>query len=292
MILEEFWPGATRVVEAMEKWPGSEEPVHTGLSVANGETKHLFTVLGADKARMERFGRAMASLSAGEGFEIGHLVTGYDWKQFEGQQGTVVDVGGSLGFASVALAEAYPGLKFVVQDLEKVYAGSDPQSKLPESVKGQIEFMAQDFFVENKVKGADVYLIRWCLHNWSDKYAIKILRALVPALKKGARIVVNDGVSPEPKGLGESWKDSKELTQDVAEGKETEAAVEEVNANWMGEKSMRGMDLIMLQGLNAKERDVDEWKELFRQADERFVWKGAWQPDGCRMWIIEAEWAG
>ena len=58
--------------------------------------------------------------------------------------------------------------------------------------------MSHDFFTQQPVKNADVYLIRWCLHNWSDEYSIKILRALIPALKPGARVLVNDGVLPEP----------------------------------------------------------------------------------------------
>lgn len=58
--------------------------------------------------------------------------------------------------------------------------------------------MAHDFFTEQPVKGADVFLLRCILHDWSDKYAIKILRALVPALKPDVRIIVNEAVVPEP----------------------------------------------------------------------------------------------
>lgn len=45
---------------------------------------------------------------------------------------------------------------------------------------------------------ADVYFFKWIFHDWSDKYCIKILRALIPALKKGARIVVNEFIVPAP----------------------------------------------------------------------------------------------
>jgi hypothetical protein len=43
-----------------------------------------------------------------------------------------------------------------------------------------------------------VYFFRWILHNQSDKYAIKLLRNLVPGLKKGSKIVINDHCLPEP----------------------------------------------------------------------------------------------
>ena len=56
--------------------------------------------------------------------------------------------------------------------------------------------MEHDFFEEQPVKGADVYLLRWVLHDWSDSYAVRILRALIPALNKGARVILNETVLP------------------------------------------------------------------------------------------------
>lgn len=40
------------------------------------------------------------------------------------------------------------------------------------------------------------------------------------------------------------------------------------------------------------ERELEEWKTIFRQADERFIFKGASQPEGSTHWILEAEWSG
>lgn len=72
---------------------------------------------------------------------------------------------------------------------------------------------------------------------------------------------------------------------------------------------MRSMDMVMLCLLNAQERTEDEFRELFRAADERFVFKvsswfpgtsrlqqadnhfqGASRSPGCRMSVIEAVW--
>lgn len=52
------------------------------------------------------------------------------------------------------------------------------------------------------------------------------------------------------------------------------------------------MDIGMLQLLNAQQREMDEWPELFRRADARFHFLGARKPDGAVRWIIEAEWRG
>jgi hypothetical protein len=50
------------------------------------------------------------------------------------------------------------------------------------------------------------------------------------------------------------------------------------------------MDLTMLALLNAKERDVDGWIDLFAQADSRYKFIGAQTPVGSRMSIMEAIW--
>ncbi|CCF44287.1 hypothetical protein CH063_13738 [Colletotrichum higginsianum] len=50
------------------------------------------------------------------------------------------------------------------------------------------------------------------------------------------------------------------------------------------------MDMVMLAVLNAQERNEDEYRELFKAADERYVFKGVMRPRGCRMSIIEAVW--
>ena len=81
-------------------------------------------------------------------------------------------------------------------------------SSLPPELSDRVEFMPHDFFREQPVKGADVYLFRWIFHNWSDDYCIKILRSLTPSLKKGAIIVINDNVLPEPGTMG-LWQEGR-----------------------------------------------------------------------------------
>lgn len=52
-----------------------------------------------------------------------------------------------------------------------------------------------DFFTEQPVT-ADLYYFRTVFHNWADKYCVKILRALIPALRPGARILIHERVLP------------------------------------------------------------------------------------------------
>ncbi|KAK5163528.1 hypothetical protein LTR04_002473 [Oleoguttula sp. CCFEE 6159] len=255
---EDLFTPCAKTVDAVVKWPGSQEPSQTALAIAHDTEDNWFRILGKDPAKIKRFGLAMSSFSQGEGFEAENLVADYDWSQF-GTEGTIVDVGGSIGFISVAIAKQHPGLKFVVQDIEKVLAG-DPSSNIPDELRSRIRFQVWDFLVSAQpVHGADAYFFRWIFHNWSDAYSIRILRNHIPALKPGARIVINDGVLPEPNTM-----------------------------TLHDEKLIRTVDLLMLTVINAREREVDDWKALFKQADERFKWVGAKQSK--RMWVIEAMW--
>jgi trans-aconitate methyltransferase len=146
-------------------------------------------VLSLDPQRAKRFGEAMSFLATGEGYALRHLTEGYPWDTVSG---TVVDIGGSHGDAAFELARKYPDLRLVVQDLPGVVANSKPVEGL------DVEFMAHDFFQKQPVKDAAVYYFRWILHNWPDAYCIRILRALIPALRKGARLLVMDFVMPPP----------------------------------------------------------------------------------------------
>lgn len=69
---------------------------------------------------------------------------------------------------------------------------------MPPALEHRVRFEEHDMFTEQLVKGADVYYLRHILHDWPDKYAVKIVANLVPALKHGARILVSDSVIPPP----------------------------------------------------------------------------------------------
>ena len=92
---------------------------------------------------------------------------------------------------------------------------------------------------------------------------MKILQALRPALKRGAKVVINDGALPEP-----------------------------LTAGYVEERSMRTMDLFMQVTVNAREREADDWRGLFERADERYRFGGIWKVEGSGMWFVEAEWMG
>lgn len=103
----------------------------------------------------------------------------------------------------MALAERFEGLSIVVQDMEKVVEGADEQ--VPATLKDRVSFAAHDLFAPQDLK-ANVFYLRWILHNWSDKYCVRILRSLIPALRPDTRILIQDGIMPEP-GTVARWKE-------------------------------------------------------------------------------------
>ncbi|KAI1124453.1 putative O-methyltransferase [Nemania abortiva] len=254
--VNEMWPSAERLVDALEKWPSAQEPNQTGFALANDTTDSFYTELSKNPERARRFGGAMSFFTTGDGYSLRHLTDGFDWGAIGA--GTVVDVGGSEGDAAFAIAEKYPNIKLTVQEVPEVVANAVSSNKRPEL---KVEFMAHDFFKEQPVKNADVYLYRWILHNWPDKYCVQILNALIPALKPGARVLIMDFVMPAPSALPNS-----------------------IN------KKLRAMDVTMMEIANAKERSSDEWKHVLDQADSRFQLKGTVRPPGSNLSILEVQW--
>ncbi|KAL6699503.1 S-adenosyl-L-methionine-dependent methyltransferase [Trichoderma pleuroticola] len=233
-------------VAAMKKWPGSQETNETGVNITFNHSDSFFDHLQADEARAKRYATMLQSHGSREGYDISHTVSGYPWARLGSS--TVVDMGGSEGIVSFAVAEQFPQLRFIVQDL----AGM----RTPEAIDKIPKSLADRPQTEN----ADAYLFRHIFHAFSDKYAIDILRALVPALRPGARVIINDIVLPPP-GL---------LSQ-------------------LEEKSIRTMDVLMKAVCNSREREVDDWRSLFEQADKRYRWQGAWKSSG-KLWFIESIW--
>lgn len=275
---EDIYPASAHSLQALRQFPEATSLTRSGFQFAfdTVDKEPMFVTFGKDQDRAKRMGRAMASLTGGEGYEVSFFVDSYDFSEVDAKAGTFVDIGGSHGFVCVDLAKKWKGMKFVVQDLPKTVASAPSPVAEDAQVAERVEFMAHDFFTTQSVKGADgefdpaaspappppfhvlspkiasgnpdtylaVYYFRWIMHNYSIPYAVKILKNLVPALKPGARIVINDHCLREP-GQENPWD----------------------------EKIMRRMDMVMLALLNAQERTEAEFRELFRMADEGFVFK-------------------
>ncbi|KAI1264672.1 S-adenosyl-L-methionine-dependent methyltransferase [Xylariaceae sp. FL1019] len=248
--LDEFWPAG--MADAMERWPNSEENNQTGFALANNSDQSMFGIFAAHPDRGDRFGRFFS----GPDIATRELLEQYPWAD----KATMVDVGGSHGSVAIRVAERFSNMTCIVQDLPDTIANRD--SKLSEHLKDRVSFMAHDFFTPQPVT-ADVYYFRSIFHNWADKYCLKILLNLIPALRPGARIIIHERVLPGFEKL------------------KTLEALRAIN-----------LDVGMQQLLNARERELTEWPELLSCADARFQYVGAQHCPVSNLWIIEAQWQG
>ncbi|KAL2825755.1 O-methyltransferase-domain-containing protein [Aspergillus cavernicola] len=265
---EEVLPGTLKIADALVKYPDSEEPEHCGWNLANNTTQPVFRALATSPTRAAGIANAMNWLAKNSGFSPGYLAQAFPWGPVSdsGEPFKIVDVGGSLGHISRALAaHSHPAAgkaEFIVQDLPDIVA-QGTSDLLPSDLQGRVRFEAHDFFTEQPVVGADVYLLRLILHDWSDKYAVLILRALIPALKRGAKVVLNERVVP---GFHQ--------------------------VHYLVERDAREFDMHMLGFQNARERTRDDWEGLLKEADGRFKLTAVRQPAGSFLAVVEVTWLG
>jgi hypothetical protein len=197
LVCNEMWPAGCKTVPAMIKWPGSEEPNETGFALAN--ESGFWEILKTDQQRAQRFADGMRFLQTHPVFSVEHLFASLGWTD-ETCPTVIVDIGGSQGSISKAFLRQYPNIRTCyVQDLSEALNGVTAS----EEFQNRLHFQEHNFFTKQTIKDADLYYLRSILHDWSDKYAIQIIRNLIPALKNGASVMVNEVCLPEPNALPE-----------------------------------------------------------------------------------------
>lgn len=132
----------------------------------------------------------MNALASNKNFDF--IIDSFGWLRYS--TGTVVDVGGGSGTICEGLAFRLPKLKFIVQDVPEVIEQASINPKLTD----RISFMPYNFFDEQPARDAEIYYFRNIFHNWPDAQCTEILRSLIPALKPGAHILIDDYGLQEP----------------------------------------------------------------------------------------------
>ncbi|EMR64683.1 hypothetical protein MGN70_008603 [Eutypa lata] len=196
----------------------------------------------------------------------GVVLDAFDWKAAGNT--TLVDVGGSAGADAFMLAQKFPELKIVVQDMPKVQPVFE--ADVPEDLKSRVSFVAHDLNQPQTVQ-ADIYMLKLILHDYPEPEAAKIIRALVPALKPGNRVVVIEYIGKVDDGG--SNKEGPPIPRSIQQ---------------MGTAT----DLRMMALFNAKERPAEAYRDIFRQADERFEIVSLKANPLTFFAVIEAVWRG
>jgi hypothetical protein len=112
------------------------------------------------------------------------VTAAYDWSRFP----VIADIGGGIGTQLLSILAASPGSRGILFDQEHVGAGL--------VFEDRIEFIGGDFFA-SAPEGADAYVLRMILHDWSDEKSGTILAAVRRAMKPTARLVLIDTIISE-----------------------------------------------------------------------------------------------
>jgi hypothetical protein len=214
MLTEDMNPASSRLAEALTRFSASQEPSEAAACIAMGTEGRLdyYAAIARDEDTVRRVSAGMSMATQMPSHAVAHFVENCGWDapknkrpQEDGEKEEekkrpvcptkIVDIGGSEGELCKALLERYPAIAEAVSlDRAEVVEGL----VVPDRLRGRLRFGAYDFLEqEQPVTGADVYIFRNCFHNWPDKYAVRMLRNQIPALRRGARVFVNEACLPE-----------------------------------------------------------------------------------------------
>ena len=200
-----------------EAWGGLLDTIRTGRSAfdrVNGCDVWEFLQRNPDK--WANFNDAMRSLSV---VMTPAVTASYEWSRFP----VIADIGGGIGTQLVDILDASPSCRGILYDQPEVVASAIPHDR--------VQRIGGDFF-QSVPTGADLYLLRFIIHNWAEQEAVVILEHIRHAMKPGSRVAIIEQVIPE--------------TPEFTSGK------------WQ--------DLIMLIGLQGRERTAAEYRELLNAA--------------------------
>jgi O-methyltransferase len=111
------------------------------------------------------------------------LVASYDFSPFR----TLADIGGGQGSTLAAILQSQPTLRGILLDLPPVVA--HPASLVEAGVADRCEVIGGDM-LQAVPAGADAYLIKRVLMDWSDEQAATILRNCAAAMTEASKVLV------------------------------------------------------------------------------------------------------
>jgi ubiquinone/menaquinone biosynthesis C-methylase UbiE len=101
-----------------------------------------------------------------------------------------MDIAGGHGSLLAAILRGNPHLQGILFDLPQVIEGARHEAALNDpAVASRRSFVGGSFFEEIPAT-ADVYMMKWILHNWNDDESIAILRNIRRAMRPGGKLLV------------------------------------------------------------------------------------------------------
>lgn len=212
-----------------EHWAELEHCVRTGTNaVEKVRGEPPFEHLAKHPEKAACFDGAMVNITK---MGIVSVLAAYDFSKFA----TIADVGGGYGPLLAAILEKHPDQKGILYELPHV--AREAKKKLEHSpAAGRITIEPGSFF-EGAPEGADAYVMKHILHDWSDKESVKIMKQIRKRIPAHGKLLL----------------------------------IEAVVAGRNEPHFSKFLDLEMLVVTTGKERTREEWEELVEEAGFRLA---------------------
>jgi cyclopropane fatty-acyl-phospholipid synthase-like methyltransferase len=208
-------------------WEGLHHTVQTGEpSFQKVFGQPLFDYIGTHPELAPIFD---AGMTAFHGHETAAMLDAYDFSGIE----TLADIGGGNGSLLGAVLQRYPSLKGILYDLGHV-AGRAREAVQTLGFEKRCSVIEGNFF-ESVPAGADAYLMRHVIHDWTDEQSVQILTNCRKVIPPHGRILL------------------------------VEFSVPSANEASLGKDA----DMIMLAFPGGSERTEEEYRALFEQSGFR-----------------------
>ena len=208
-------------------WDGLHHAVQTGEpSFQKVYGQPLFDYVGTHPELAPIFD---AGMTAFHGYETDAMLEAYDFSEIE----TLADIGGGNGSLLAAVLRRYPRLRGVLYDLGHV-VGRTREAMQTLGLEKRCSVIEGNFF-ESVPEGADAYLMRHVIHDWTDEQSVRILSNCRKVIPPHGRILL------------------------------VEFSVPSANEASLGKDA----DMIMLAFPGGSERTEEEYRALFERSGFR-----------------------
>jgi ubiquinone/menaquinone biosynthesis C-methylase UbiE len=183
-----FRPAAQMFHRMFPVWEGLDHSIRTGESGAIkvlGEP--MFDYIGHNPELGPLFD---AGMTAFHGHETPAMLDAYDFSGIK----TLADIGGGNGTLLAAVLRRYPQLHGILFDLGHVVSRASAGMQAP-GLDRRCKIIEGNFF-ESLPSGADAYLMRHIIHDWTDEQSIRILRNCRKVIPPDGRVLLVEFTVP------------------------------------------------------------------------------------------------
>ena len=156
----------------------------------------FFTYLQQHPDQGQEFSDGLSSITEALVGDVASLIatTGVD---------VAVDVGGASGTLLYLLMKKNPTIRGIVLDRPNMLAAAVAERD-SRGLEEQVDVVGGDFF--EAVPPADLYLLKFILHDWDDESCVRVLRRCREAMRPGGRValvelIVGEITDPGPAAL-------------------------------------------------------------------------------------------